>query len=449
MNGQAATFRYHIDQPEFGSGLSRFVTIRGWCFATNGAAVRAIRLQVVNLTHNGVFGLPRPDVRAALPEAPNENTGFEIIGTLPSGRITLSIEAGLADGTWAVLMTRTVIVRQQFLPQWLRRRGLMELMFNQTATHSTHPPRGLRPERYPAVSRKVRQPRLAIVTPSFQHVQFLGETMRSIMEQTNIDVQYVVQDGGSTDGSKALIERFVEHGERRKEKGDQKSEPEASSLPPSSLLPAPRLVAWASAPDAGQADAIVKGFAKTTGGPDDLMAWINSDDFYLPGALAFVAEFFGRNPAVDVLYGHRIVVNEESKEIARWFLPKHDDEVLRLNDFVPQETMFWRRRIWDKVGGLDTSFKFAMDWDLLLRFQAAGARIVRVPYFLACFRVHQAQKTTALMKDVGEQEITLLRERTHGRPFPPRALENNPQIIRYLRRSAFVEFMWKLGVRLP
>ncbi|MEJ1974398.1 MAG: hypothetical protein WDM96_18670 [Lacunisphaera sp.] len=66
--------------------------------------------------------------------------------------------------------------------------------------------------------------------------------------------------------------------------------------------------------------------------------------------------------------------------------------MLRLNDFVPQETMFWRRRIWDKVGGIDPSFKFAMDWDLLLRFQAAEAKIVRVPYFLACFRIHAAQK---------------------------------------------------------
>jgi GT2 family glycosyltransferase len=69
--------------------------------------------------------------------------------------------------------------------------------------------------------------------------------------------------------------------------------------------------------------------------------------------------------------------------------------VLRLNDFVPQETLFWRRRVWDRVGGLDPTFQFALDWDLLLRFQAAGARIVRVPYFLACFRAHAAQKTAA------------------------------------------------------
>jgi len=152
---------------------------------------------------------------------------------------------------------------------------------------------------------------------------------------------------------------------------------------------------------------------------------------------------------VDVVYGHRIVVDEASREIARWFMPRHDDAVLRLNDFVPQETMFWRRRLWDRVGGLDTSFKFAIDWDLLLRFQAAGARIVRIPYFLACFRVHPTQKTSYSMHDTGQREITLLRERTHGRAFPARELEGHPVLLRYLRRSAWIEFLWKLGLRAP
>jgi GT2 family glycosyltransferase len=179
------------------------------------------------------------------------------------------------------------------------------------------------------------------------------------------------------------------------------------------------------------------------------MAWINSDDFYQPGALAYVADYFSRHPDVDVIYGHRIVVDEESREIARWFLPKHDAEVLRLNDFVPQETMFWRRRLWDKVSGIDPSFKFAMDWDLLLRFQAAGAKIVRVPYFLACFRVHSAQKTSAQMQSIGQLEINHLRERAQGRMIAPEELEKNSRLLRYLRRSAFIEWLWKLGIRLP
>ena len=244
--------------------------------------------------------------------------------------------------------------------------------------------------------------------------------MRSVLEQPGVECQYVVQDGGSTDESAQLIRQH-----------------------------AGRLHAWECTPDHGQADAIARGFAKTSGGPNDLMAWINSDDYYQPGALAYVADYFSRHPEVDVLYGHRIVVDEASREIARWFLPKHDDTVLRLNDFVPQETMFWRRRLWDRVNGLDTSFKFAVDWDLLLRFQSAGARIVRVPWFLACFRVHPTQKTSFSMHDTGRREINLLRERTHGRPFPPEELERNPLLLRYLRRSARIEFLWRLGLRAP
>jgi GT2 family glycosyltransferase len=116
--------------------------------------------------------------------------------------------------------------------------------------------------------------------------------------------------------------------------------------------------------------------------------------------------------------------------------------------FVPQETLFWRRRIWDKAGGIDTSYGFAMDWDLLLRFQAAGAKIVRVPYFLAAFRIHSAQKTLAQMEFVGKKEIASLQARTFGRTLAPAEIESHPRLLRYLRRSAWIEFLWRrLGIR--
>jgi glycosyltransferase involved in cell wall biosynthesis len=296
-----------------------------------------------------------------------------------------------------------------------------------------HPPRPVRPERFPrARAGGAARPKFSIVTPSYQQARYLGETMRSVLEQ-DVALDYVVQDGGSTDGSAALIEQFA-----------QQYGPASRPAPH-----APRLAHWSSGRDAGQADAIARGFARTSGGPDDVMAWINSDDYYLPGALAFVADYFARHPEVDVLYGNRIVVDEESREIARWFLPPHDGAVLRLNDFVPQETLFWRRRAWEKAGGLDPSFQFAMDWDLLLRLDAAGARIVRVPWFLACFRAHAAQKTAAFMHSTGQAEITRLRERTHGRSFPAAEIERHPRLMAYLRRSAFREFAAKLGIRLP
>lgn len=92
-------------------------------------------------------------------------------------------------------------------------------------------------------------------------------------------------------------------------------------------------------------------------------------------------------------------------------------------DFVPQETLFWRRRMWQTVGErVDNSFRFAMDWDLLLRFQDAGARFARVPRFLGAFRVHAAQKTSAQLETIGREEARRLRERNFGRPVSRGAL---------------------------
>lgn len=428
--------QHYIDQPADWTRLSRCVIVRGWCFGDAPGAIRGVRLRAGDFILAGALGFPRPDVKAAIPAAPDNHTGFEIRGTLPSGRVRVVLEAELADGSWTPLADRVVSVKRQFLPLWLGGGDWMELMFFQMPAHMAYAPRAVAPERFPAPATGIARPKLSIVTPSYQQARYLGQTLAGVLDQTGVDCEYIVRDGGSTDGSKQLIEQAAA------------SSPLASSPSPLASSLSPRLASWSSAPDRGQADAIAQGFAQTSGGPDDVMAWINSDDYYLPGALAFVADYFARHPHVDVIYGHRIVVNEDSQEVARWFLPPHDPEVLRLNDFVPQETLFWRRRVWDRVGGLDTGFQFAIDWDLLLRFQAAGARIVRVPRFLACFRVHAAQKTTAFMHSTGQAEITRLRERTHGRAFPAVEIETHPTLLRYLRRSAFIEFLHRrLGWR--
>src|SRR5207302_369335 len=141
------------------------------------------------------------------------------------------------------------------------------------------------------------------------------------------------------------------------------------------------------------------GFEHATG---EIMAYLNSDDVLLPGALNYVANYFREHPEVDVVYGHRVVIDEYDQEIGRWVLPGHDDEVLSWADYVPQETLFWRRRIWEDAGGMiDESFRFAIDWDLLIRFRDAGARMARLPRFLGGFRVHPHQKTSKEMADIG------------------------------------------------
>jgi hypothetical protein len=107
-----------------------------------------------------------------------------------------------------------------------------------------------------------------------------------------------------------------------------------------------------------------------------------------------------------------VLIDAAGDEVGRWITPRQRSDDLRLVDHVPQETLFWRRRIWDRVGGIDPSFHFALDWDLLLRFKAADARIVRLPWFLGGFRVHAQQKTSTWLQEHGIPEMSALRLRT-------------------------------------
>lgn len=230
-------------------------------------------------------------------------------------------------------------------------------------------------------------PQVAIVTPSYEQEAFVERTLRSVAGQRYPKLVYGVQDGGSKDRSAEIIARY-----------------------------APHLHFWESTPDKGQADAIHRGFTRLAPllAPDALMAWLNSDDLLAPGALRFVAEYFAAHPDVDVIYGHRIIIDDDDREVGRWIMPRHNPRTLEWIDYVPQETMFWRKRAWDRVGGIDPSFQFALDWDLLARFQQAGCRMVRVPYFLGAFRVHAEQKTSQAIHTTGAEEMRRIRARFHG-----------------------------------
>ena len=256
-------------------------------------------------------------------------------------------------------------------------------------------------------------PLVSIVTPSFNHAQFLERTMQSVLQQNYPNLEYVVQDGGSTDGTEQILEKY-----RTKLKSAE------------------------SRPDEGQANAINLGFQHARG---EIMAWLNSDDLLLPGAISYVVAFFLAHPEVDVVYGHRVIIDENDQEIGRWIMPSHDDELLRWADYVPQETLFWRRRIWQKVGAsLDESFQFALDWDLLLRFQDAGAKFAGLPRFLGAFRVHPAQKTQAIMDGTGQEEMNRLRLRIHGRTASWFELKRHTKS--YLFRSTMLRQLHRVGL---
>jgi glycosyltransferase involved in cell wall biosynthesis len=276
-----------------------------------------------------------------------------------------------------------------------------------------YPPRPLHvPSSYRDRPDLLVPPLITLVTPSFGQARFLERTLESVLGQDYPRLEYVVQDGGSRDGTVAILERYQG-----------------------------RLARCVSAPDRGQAHAVNLGFAGSRG---DVMGYLNSDDLLLPGTLHAVAATFERHPDVDVVYGHRVVIDEEDGEIGRWVLPPHDDEVLSWADYVPQETLFWRRRVWERVGSaMDESFRFALDWDLLLRFRDAGARFLRVPRFLGCFRLHAAQKTSARMEDLGRLEMARLRERCHGRSVTEEEIRRHTRP--YLWRHLLAHKLYRLG----
>jgi len=208
----------------------------------------------------------------------------------------------------------------------------------------------------------MRGPRVSIVTPSLNQARYLPLALDSVRDQRYEPLEHIVVDGGSTDGSADMIAQ------------------RSSSL-----------TWWVSEPDGGQASALNKGFKHATG---EILAYLNADDCLLPGCLRSVVSYFAANPEVDVLYGNRILIDENDRIIGSWILPPHTRAAFAWFDFVPQESMFWRASAWHRVGSqFDDSFHYALDWELLSRFARSGGRFAHSPRFLAGFRVHPKQKT--------------------------------------------------------
>lgn len=225
----------------------------------------------------------------------------------------------------------------------------------------------------------IRRSSVSIVTCSYQQGRFLDATMRSVLEQTPAGVQYIVIDGGSTDNSVEIIKRH-----------------------------APSLHYWVSEPDRGQTDALIKGFNHATG---DIQGWLCSDDLLLPGALDAVTRFFDEHPEVQAVYGDSLWIDDQG----RYLKPKKEMRFSRFallfdHNYISQPSMFWRRELYEKVGGLDQRFNLAMDADLWERF-SRHTRIAHIPAYLSCMRWYPAQKTRA-MRPRSLQEYEEIRRRS-------------------------------------
>jgi glycosyltransferase involved in cell wall biosynthesis len=204
-------------------------------------------------------------------------------------------------------------------------------------------------------------PKISLITPSYNHGKYLEETILSVIEQDYPNLEYILIDGGSTDGSTEIIKRYHSH-----------------------------FYHWESAPDKGQANAINRGFKKSSG---EIFGWLNSDDLLKPGALRDIAKYFLAFPKVDFVYGNRIVINEDSVPIGKKdniVLPKF---LLRYGSPFAQETTFWRRRVWDEAGSLNEQFQFCMDYEFYCRI-VSKYRFGYLPKFLGSFRIHSQSKTS-------------------------------------------------------
>jgi len=247
---------------------------------------------------------------------------------------------------------------------------------------------------------------ISIVTPNLNQGVFIERTLTSVLDQEYPKLEYVVQDGCSRDRSVEIIKQY---------------ESQISS--------------WQSVKDHGQSHAINMGLERTSG---DIMAYLNSDDILLPGSLDYVANYFEQHPEVDVVYGDRLLIDEEDRVINYWVLPEHDAGAIAWADFIPQETMFWRRSAWNAIGArVDESFHFAMDWDMILRFRVHGQRFVHLPRFLGAFRITENQKTNQLQASVGQQDMNRLRKRELG--YIPSDIEIARRMEHYVSRQKQAE----------
>jgi glycosyltransferase involved in cell wall biosynthesis len=221
-------------------------------------------------------------------------------------------------------------------------------------------------------------------------------------------LEYIIIDGGSTDGSVGVIERYRQY-----------------------------LAYWVSEKDNGQSHAIRKGFDRATG---KVLAWLNSDDVYLPGTLLRVGRAFMEASSIDLVYGNRYLIDENDVIIGERqltpFVPYLSELGMLYGGFgIYQSASFWTRQVYSLVGELDEQFEHCMDNDLYVRFALAGAKFRFVREYLAGFRVHSTSKTSTLA-DIAAKERALIRSRyDHVSPLVARF---STPAIKALRLSCYV-----------
>ena len=254
------------------------------------------------------------------------------------------------------------------------------------------------------------QPLVSIITPSFNQAAFLEETILSVLNQDYPSIEYIIIDGGSTDGSLEIIRKYEQ-----------------------------KLAYWTSEPDHGQTDAINKGFAKAKG---EILAWLNSDDTYLPNAVSDAVAFLSTNPDVGMVYGDANLIDEQSQIIGKFPARQTDyKHLLRGYVHIPQQSAFFWAYLLRQVGPLDPTFYFAMDYDLWVRL-AKVSKIQYVPQTWANFRLHGSGKSI-VSDDRCWPEMLRVYEREGGSRFSQLYLKAKLRPLLY----AWLPLNWRIWLR--
>ncbi len=239
-------------------------------------------------------------------------------------------------------------------------------------------------------------PKISIVTPSYNQAQFLEETIQSILSQNYPNLEYIIIDGGSTDGSLDIIKKYSKH-----------------------------LHYWCSEPDAGQYDAINKGFKHSTG---DIMTWLNSDDLHFPWTLKTIASIMSELPVIEWLTTLQIggcdfhSFSRGFETLAGFSKEAFLDGCYLSVHFIQQESTFWRRSLWQKIGEeLPTKFNLAGDFALWAEFFEL-AELYGTISPLGCFRRQNNQKSRQLKQylDEAKQILAIKQNKYQWRPSPDR-----------------------------
>jgi len=231
----------------------------------------------------------------------------------------------------------------------------------------------------------LNQIKISVIIPSFNQAEYIEETLLSVIKQNYRWLELIVIDGGSTDGSVEIIRKYESF-----------------------------ISYWISEPDGGQTKALIKGFNKSTG---DILCWLNSDDLHEPNTLHEVATYFDNHTEIDMVYGNSLWIDFEGKPLRyQREIPFNRFLWLYTYNYIPGMSAFWRRTIYDQVGGLDPNFDLAMDADLWSRFAEVG-RLAHEPKVWSQMRFYPEQKNQKL-RHLSNIEDQIIRSRIWGAERP-------------------------------